>query len=72
MGSNSYTIYPSTSSAFSTSFSPSFAKYYGVRGNKRKNFRDREKWNEELRKSISETSLDPPSGKLYYMDFKGW
>lgn len=66
---NSFTIYPSSSSANSISFSPS---YYGARGNKRKNFRDREKWTEELRKSISGTSLDPPTGKLYYMDFKGW
>ena len=68
---NRFTIYPSSSNSVSVfpGFQQVWAKYYGVRGNKRKNFRDREKWNEELRKSISETRLDPPSGKLWYMDF---
>lgn len=53
---NRYTIFPSTYSNI----------WLGPRGNKRKNFRDREKWLEE----INSTKLDPPSGLLYYMDFR--
>ena len=64
--SNVYTIFPSSTSAFVTA--TSFGRY--SKGNKRKNFREREKWKEEFRKSISETRLDPPSGNLWYMDFR--
>ena len=68
---NSFTIFPSTSSAFSTSFTPSFAKYYGVRGNKRKNFRDLERIQKavESENSIVESKpLDPPTDKLFWND----
>ena len=66
MNSNRYTIL--SSSAFSTYSNI----WLGPRGNKRKNFRDREKWLEELNRSftITETRLDPPSGDLWYMDFR--
>ena len=64
--SNVYTIFPSSTSAFVTTTS---FKWH-PKGNKRKNFREREKWKEEFRKSVSETRLDPPSGNLWYMDFR--
>ena len=64
--SNVYTIFPSSTSAFVTATSFKWCP----KGNKRKNFREREKWKEEFRKSISETRLDPPSGNLWYMDFR--
>lgn len=40
-------------------------KVYGPRGNKRKSMRERKKWLEELDKQ-----LPPPSGMLYYMDYR--
>ena len=63
MNSNRYTIL--SSSAFSTYSNI----WLGPKGNKRKNFRDREKWLEELN-TTTETKLDPPSGDLWYMDFR--
>ena len=45
------------------SFYPIFDSWLkGMRGNKRKNFRDRKKFGEPV-------NLSPPSGKLFYMDW---
>ena len=68
---NRFTIYPSSSN--SVSVFPGFQQVYaksvdlGIpKGNKRKNFRDRVKWKQEFEKG----KLDPPSGNLWYMDFR--
>ena len=68
---NRFTIYPSSSNSVSVfpGFKQVWAKSVDLgipKGNKRKNFRDRVKWRQEFEKP-----LDPPSGKLWYMDFKG-
>ena len=68
---NRFTIYPSSSNSVSVfpGFQQVLAKSVDLgipKGNKRKNFRDRVKWKQEFEK---EKQLDPPSGKLWYMDF---
>ena len=64
---NRYTIYPSTSNSVSV-FQPFWTKTnrfkFGPMGNKRKNFRDREKWLKELKEPVK---FSPPTGKLFYM-----
>lgn len=71
---NRYTIYPSSSN--SVSVFPGFQQVWAKRvdlgipkGNKRKNFRDRVKWKQEFDKELQKP-LDPPSGNLWYMDFR--
>ena len=70
MNSNRYTIYPFSSN--SVSISPGFQQVwtkkikFGALGNKRWSQRKREEALKELQKP-----LDPPTGLLYYMDFKG-
>ena len=68
---NRFTIYPSSSSSVSVfpGFQQVWAKSIDLgipKGNKRKNFRDRVKWRQEFEKK----QLDPPSGNLWYMDFR--
>lgn len=61
---NSFTIYPSSSNSVS-SFQQNWNVKIGAQGNKRWSQRKRE---EALKKF--EKPLDPPSGLLYYMDFR--
>ena len=70
---NSFTIYPSsynTVSAFPGFIMAEMKNLGRPRGNKRKSIERRKRWDEEFMKSISETKLDPPSGNLWYMDFR--
>ena len=66
---NRFTIYPSSSSSVSvfSGFQQVWAKKikFGAQGNKRWSQRKREEALKELQKP-----LDPPSGLLYYMDFR--
>ena len=71
---NRFTIYPSLSNSVSVfpGFQQVWAKSVDLgipKGNKRKNFRDRVKWKQEFDKELQKP-LDPPSGKLWYMDFR--
>ena len=66
---NRFTIYPSSTNSVSVSpgFQQVWAKKikFGAQGNKRWSQRKREEALKELQKP-----LDPPSGLLYYMDFR--
>jgi hypothetical protein len=69
MNSNRYTIYPSPYNSVSVfpGFQQVWAKKikFGAQGNKRWSQRKREEALKELEKP-----LDPPTGLLYYMDFR--
>ena len=69
MNSNRYTIYPSPSNSVSVfpGFQQVWAKKikFGAQGNKRWSQRKREEALKEFEKP-----LDPPSGLLYYMDYR--
>ena len=66
---NRFTIYPSSSNSVSVlpDFQQVWAKRikFGAQGNKRWSQRKREEALKELQKP-----LDPPTGFLYYMDFR--
>jgi len=66
---NRFTIYPSLSSSVSVfpGFQQVWAKKFkfGAQGNKRWSQRKREEALKELQKP-----LDPPSGNLWYMDYR--